>query len=152
MKKLYAAALLAGLALGAQAQTVQVTEAWARPAVPGQSATSVFAHFKSPTGARLVGVSTPAAGMAQVHEMKMVGDVMQMRELDGGLALPPGQDVALTPGGQHIMLMDLHQALPAGSKLPIELRFVDANGKASTVKLDVPVQMLPPKPGAQSKP
>ncbi|MBV8380656.1 MAG: copper chaperone PCu(A)C [Paucibacter sp.] len=146
MNKLYVATLLAGLALGAQAQSVEVTQAWARATVPGQSATGVFAHFKAPVDARLVGVSTPAAGIAQVHEMKMVGDVMQMRELEGGLALPAGQEVALTPGGQHIMLMQLHQALPVGSKVPVELRFVDAKGHASVVKLEVPVQMAPPKP------
>ena len=37
-----------------------------------------------------VGISTPAAGTTEVHEMKMDGDVMKMGELPDGLEIPAG--------------------------------------------------------------
>ena len=48
---------------------------------------------------------------------------MRMRELPDGLTLPAGQAVALTPGGFHIMLLDLKQPLVAGQTVPVQLRF-----------------------------
>jgi len=41
---------------------------------------------------RLVDVKSPAADKAEIHEMKMDGNVMRMRELDKGLEIPPGAD------------------------------------------------------------
>ncbi|MBV8604360.1 MAG: copper chaperone PCu(A)C [Pelomonas sp.] len=152
MKNQFIAALLAAAAAAAGAApgpAVEVTQAWARSTVPGQTASGVFAHFKAPSDMHLVGASTPAAGVAQIHEMKMVGDVMQMREMPGGLALPAGADVALGPGGQHIMLLELHQTLKVGAKLPLELRFVDAKGHASKLDIEVPVLALPPAAAAK---
>ncbi|MFX0590980.1 ATP-binding cassette domain-containing protein, partial [Glaesserella parasuis] len=41
---------------------------------------------------RLVGVESPAAGVAEVHEMKMEGDVMRMRAIDGlDFSVRPGE-------------------------------------------------------------
>ena len=51
--------------------TVDVRDGWVRQSVPGQSGTGAFMKLTAPTGARLVGISTPAAGVAEVHEMKM---------------------------------------------------------------------------------
>src|SRR5690606_34829876 len=86
--------------------TVDVRDAWVRQSVPGQSGTGAFMKLTAPTGTKLVGISTPAAGVAEVHEMKMEGDTMRMRELSGGLDLPAGKTVELKPGGYHVMLMD----------------------------------------------
>ena len=60
----------------------------------------------APEGAKLVGASSPAAGVTEVHEMKMEGDVMKMRAMPF-LDLPAGKTVELKPGGYHIMLLDL---------------------------------------------
>lgn len=53
----------------------------------------------------LVAASVDAAPETEIHEMRMDGDVMRMRELDGGLVIPAGQSVSLQPGGYHLMLM-----------------------------------------------
>ncbi|WP_326540977.1 copper chaperone PCu(A)C [Pseudorhodoferax sp.] len=118
---------------------VDVKNAWARPSVAGQSGTGAFMQLSAPQGLRLVGVATPAAGVAELHEMKMEGDTMRMRELKDGLALPARQTVELKPGGYHLMLMDLKQPLAKGTQLPLTLRFVDAKGVASQRELQVPV-------------
>jgi copper(I)-binding protein len=46
--------------------------------------------------AKLVGVSSPAAGVVEVHEMKMENDMMRMRQMPA-LDLPAGQLVKLAP-------------------------------------------------------
>ena len=136
------AARLDVVALGVA--TVDVRDAWVRQSVPGQSGTGAFMKLTAPTGTRLVGISTPAAGVAEVHEMKMEGDTMKMRALAQGLELPAGQTVELKPGANHLMLMDLKQPVAAGSTVPITLRFMDAMGVASEQTLQVPVAVGAP--------
>jgi copper(I)-binding protein len=151
-KVLTAALLLAGSAL--YAQTVEVSGAWVRATVPGQMGTGAFMSLTAREGARLVGVSSPVAGVAEVHEMKMEGDIMKMRALPA-LELPAGQAVQLKPGGYHLMLMDLKQPLPKGGTVPLTLRFQDAKGLESKLEIKVPVSAVAPaamagKPPAQT--
>ena len=146
LKSLTAIALLAALAAlatgTAQAQTadpaVNIKDAWVRTAVPGQKATGAFMKITAKEGARLVGASTPVAGVAEVHEMKMDGDVMKMRAVPV-LELPAGKTVELKPGGYHVMLMDLKAALPKDSTVPLTLLFKDAKGVESRLELKLPV-------------
>ncbi len=143
--KLKALALIAALACGTlYAQTVEVKDAWVRTSVPGQKATGAFMKITAKDGAKLVGVATPAAGVAEVHEMKMEGDIMRMRAVQGGLDLPAGKTVELKPGGYHVMLMDLKGALPKDSTLPLTLTFKDAKGIESKMELKVPVTTMAP--------
>lgn len=143
--KLKALALVATLACGSLfAQTIEVKDAWVRTTVPGQKATGAFMKITSREGAKLVAVSTPAAGVAEVHEMKMDGNVMKMRAVQGGLDLPAGQTVELKSGGYHVMLMDLKAALPKDSTIPLTLVFKDAKGVESKVELKVPVASVAP--------
>jgi copper(I)-binding protein len=144
---LCAALGLTGLAAMAQAQTVEVRDAWVRTTVQGQKGTGAFMKLTAPNGATLVSASTPVAGVAEVHEMKMEGDVMRMRALPG-LELPAGKTVELTPGGFHVMLMDLKTTLPKDSTVPLTLVFKDAKGVQSKVELKVPVATAAPGGGA----
>ena len=143
--KFKALALIAALATGTVfAQTVEVKDAWARTSVPGQKATGAFMKLTAKDGAKLVAIATPAAGVAEVHEMKMDGDVMKMRAVPGGLDLPAGKTVELKPGGYHVMLMDLKAALPKDSTVPLTLTFKDAKGVESKLELTVPVATMAP--------
>jgi periplasmic copper chaperone A len=126
------------------AQTVKVEGAWVRTAVPGQMGTGGFMRLTADQDMRLVGVQTPVAGVGEVHEMKMEGDMMKMRALPNGLALPAGKTVELTPGGLHLMLMDLKQALPRGSTVPLTLLLKDKAGKDIQMQLNVPVNARAP--------
>lgn len=137
------AALLALAAGVASAQTVEVRDAWVRAAVPGQSGTGAFMSLTAKDGAKLVGVSSPVAGVAEVHEMKMDNDVMRMRAVPA-LDLPAGKTVALKPGGYHVMLMELKQALPQGSTVPLTLTLRDAKGRESKVEMKLPVAASAP--------
>ncbi len=138
------AAFATASALSAFAQNVTVTDAWARATVPGQKASGAFMKITANENTRLVGVSSPVAGVAEIHEMKMDKDVMHMAALPGGLDLPAGKTVELKPGGFHVMLMDLKAQLSKDSTVPMTLTLQDDKGVQSTVALKVWVGMQPP--------
>ena len=133
--------------VSANAQTT-VTDAWVRGTVPQQKATGLFAQITSAQGGRLVSASSPVAGVVEIHEMSMEGDVMKMRALPGGLALPAGKAVALKPGGYHLMLLDLKQPLKTGDTVPVTLVFEGADKKRETVEIKAPVKALASSMGA----
>ena len=135
-----AAALLAGMA---HAQSVDVKDAWVRTSVQGQKATGAFMKLTAKDGAKLVAASSPVAGVTEVHEMKLEGDIMKMKAVAGGLDLPAGKTVELKPGSYHLMLMDLKAALPKDSTVPLTLVFKDAKGVQSRLELKVPVAAAP---------
>ena len=142
--KMTLAAVALCLASGAAfAQNVEVRDAWVRTTVQGQKGTGAFMKLTAKEGTRLVGVSSPVAGVAEVHEMKMEGDIMKMRAVDG-LDLPAGKTVELKPGGFHLMLMDLKAALPKDTAVPVTLVFKDARGVQSKLDIKVPVGTAAP--------
>ncbi len=136
-------ATLTAVAGGASAQTIDVKDAWVRSTVPGQKGTGGFMKITAKDGAKLVGVSSPVAGVAEVHEMKMEGDIMKMRALPA-LDLPAGKVVELKPGGYHLMLMDLKAPLLKDSTVPVTLTFKDAKGVQSKLELKLPVSAIAP--------
>ena len=142
MKQLLAALLLSAAASGALAQ-VNVASAWARPAVPGQTGTGAFMTLTSKDGAKLVGASSAAAGVVEIHEMAMDHNVMKMRPITS-LELPAGREVQLKPGGHHVMLLDLKQPLKVGDKVRIDLRLETRDGKRVTQPVEVEVRQAAP--------
>ena len=144
-----ALSLATGL-VSAQAPAVKVEGAWARATVQGQKGTGAFMNLTAKEGTRRGGVSSPAAGVAEVHEMKMENDIMKMRTVSS-LDLPAGQTVQLKPGGYHVMLLDLKAPLAKDSTVPMTLRFKDAKGVESKLDLVLPVGLAAPGTGS-SKP
>jgi periplasmic copper chaperone A len=141
-------ALVTGaLTASAQPRQPQVEGAWVRSSVAGQQGTGAFMKLTASEPVQLVGVSTPVAGVAEVHEMKMEGDVMRMRRLDK-LDLPAGRTIELKPGGYHLMLLDLKHPLVQDSTIPLTLSFRDAKGLESRLELQVPVALRAPGAGA----
>jgi copper(I)-binding protein len=123
----------------AASQPVIIEGGWVRATVPGQQATGAFMRITAREATQLVGVSTPVAAVAELHEMKMEGDVMQMRAVDK-LDLPAGKSVELKPGGYHLMLQDLKKPLDAGTTVPLTLVLRNAQGVQSRLQLELPVQ------------
>lgn len=148
----FAAGLLAAAAtlssMAAQAQ-VTVTEPWVRATVPAQKATGLFMKIEAAQDVRLLAASTPVAGVAEVHEMTMEGNVMKMRQLQAGLPIVKGQTAVLQPGGHHVMLMDLKQQVKAGDQVPVTLTFETvADKKSFTQSITAPVQALGGNPAS----
>jgi periplasmic copper chaperone A len=74
----------------------------------------------------LVAATTPATDMVELHETTADGSGgMSMREKEGGFPIAAGAELVLEPGGDHIMLMDLPQALLPGDEVELTLVFSD---------------------------
>ena len=129
------------LVAGAAHAQVTVQDAWVRATVPQQKATGAFMRLTAAQDARLVSASSPVAGVTEVHEMKLVDNVMKMRPLPA-LDLPAGQAVELKPGGYHIMLLDLKQPVAQGSTVPLTLVFETKDGQRTTQELQAPVRAV----------
>jgi copper(I)-binding protein len=136
-------AALAALTLCATAAMAQTTvnDAWVRGTVAQQKATGAFMQITSVRGGRLVSVVSPVAGIVEIHEMTMRGDVMKMHAVPG-IDLPAGQVVELKPGGYHVMMMDLKRPLKAGDQVPLTLVIEGKGGKRETLTLNAPVKPL----------
>jgi len=75
---------------------------------------------------RLVSGSTDVARRFEIHEMRMEGGVMKMRELSDGLEIPPGATVELKPGSYHVMMTNLSRQLTKGERVKASLTFEKA--------------------------
>lgn len=134
------AAACALFALPTLAQTT-VKEPWVRSTVAQQMATGAFFSITSADGGKLLSVSSPAASVVEIHEMKMAGSTMKMRAVTA-LALPAGKVVELKPGGYHVMLMDLRAPLAAGQSIDLILVVEGKDGKQETLTVKAPVKAL----------
>ena len=138
--------LLALIAPCAAAQ-VTVQDAWVRATVANQQGTGAFMQITSARDARLIEVQTPAAKVAEVHEMTMIDNVMRMRPVKA-LDLPAGKTVELKPQGYHVMLMGLKDQLKDGDTVAITLTVEDKDKKRATVEVKAPVKPLSYAPAA----
>lgn len=136
-----AAALLACAFNASAIAQVTVSDAWVRATVPAQKSSGAFMRVTSPVPARLVAISTPVAGVAELHKMEMQGDRMKMAAVDT-IELPAGKEVNLASGGYHVMLTDLKRQLKAGDTVPLTLDVVTGKDKHSTVLVNATVRPL----------
>lgn len=102
--------------------------AFARATLPNAPVAGGFLTIANDgaTDDMLTAVASPAAARTELHKMAMDGDVMRMRALTDGLAIPAGETVTLAPGGLHIMFTDLTGPLREGETVPVTLTFAQA--------------------------
>lgn len=139
----YAALLAIVLAAPVQAEDVKtgdlvITQPWTR-ATPGGAKVAggyLTIENKGSTPDRLVSGSTNAAKKIEIHEMAVNNGVMTMRPIDDGLVIEPGKTVKLTPGGYHLMLLELNSPIKQGDTIAVTLEFE----KAGEVKVLFDVQ------------
>ena len=142
LRRLALAALVAILALPAFALdyklgAIEIGHPWSRATPPTAESGGGFLAITNTgtTPDRLIAVKSPAADKVEIHEMKMDGNVMRMREVEKGLEILPGKSVALAPGGYHLMMMGLKAPLKQGTQVPVTLVFERAG--AIDVQLSV---------------
>ena len=85
----------------------------------------------TPDAIRLTGVSTPVAGMSELHETTRDSNGVVSMAPIGELTLQPGESVSFEPGGKHVMLMNLSQPIVNGEHAQFTLHF--SNGSSITV-------------------
>lgn len=130
------AALAAGLALSAVPAWAKdytlgdlvITTPWTRATPAGAKVAGGFMkiHNKGKESDFLIGGASPVAGTVEIHEMKMDGGVMKMRELPQGLEIKAGQTVELRPGSYHVMFIGLKGQIKQGETIRSTLIFKKA--------------------------
>ena len=107
---------------------ITVTGAFTRAMLPhAQSAGGYFAIANAgPDADTLTGASSAAAPDIGIHQMKMNGQVMEMSAVEGGLPIPPGGSVALTPDGFHLMMTGMPKPFTQGACVALTLHFAKA--------------------------
>ncbi|MGO1537829.1 MAG: copper chaperone PCu(A)C [Leucobacter sp.] len=105
-------------------QGVELNDAWAKA---DEGMTGVFGTIENHGAEDLVLTSAESdtAGIIELHETSTSGENATMSEVEGGFEIPAGGTHALEPGGDHIMLMELHEELLAGDEIPLTLHFDD---------------------------
>lgn len=133
--------------------TPTVTDVWARPALEGGNTAIYLSIRGGKTADELRSVTGPAdfAESIEIHESVVVdghdtddapgdghgstmapgGQMRTMRPVDA-IAVPAAGDVALEPGGYHVMVMGLHAELSVGDRVPVTLHFADAGEVQAT--------------------
>ena len=125
-----------------EAGPLRIGHPFARATAPAAKAGAAYMTIDNAgvAGDRLLSARSPVAGRIELHTIVKDGDVMRMREVEGGIEVPAGGRATLRPGGFHVMLMDLKAPLKEGDRFRLKLTFE----KAGIVEIEVAIE----KPGA----
>ncbi|TCW19931.1 copper chaperone PCu(A)C [Dietzia cinnamea] len=80
---------------------------------------------------RLVEVASVVSGEAELHETVSGTGGSMMREREGGFVIPAGGELVFEPGGNHIMLMGVHESIRTGQEVAVTLTL--ENGDSSEI-------------------
>lgn len=138
---LFATALLisAGAFAGA-ADSVSVQEPYVRMAPPNAPATGAFMIIKNngDKDLKVLKAANPASRVTELHNHINDGGVMRMRPVTA-VEIKAKGEVALKPGGLHVMMIDLKAPLKEGEIVPITLGFDDGSSKVVEAKVVRPM-------------
>ena len=103
---------------------LRIRNIWARPAFrSANSAVYLSLQNHGAKAERFLGATTEVAAAAEIHQVKMEGDVMLMTPVLSGVEIPANGHVEFLPNGYHLMLIDLRSDLSEGSYFPLALQF-----------------------------
>ena len=116
---------------------VMISDPWSPPLPPVAENGVVYLSLSNHEmkADRLVGASTPVADRVEFHTSVKHGSMMMMEKMQA-VELPPHGNVALEPGGMHVMLIGMKNPLKKDTSFPLTLIFEHAG----TVSVDVIVR------------
>jgi len=145
-----AAVIFVGLTVwAAETGRISVADAWARPTIGQSGTTAAYMTIANQgnTADVLKRVRSKKVKSIEMHQATVTADgVVQMRKVEGGLPIDAGGSLVLEPGGTHLMLVGLEDALNAGEQLLLTLEF----DRAGPVDVLVPVSAAGPKTSANT--
>lgn len=120
---------------------VHIAHPWSRemPPVAPTAAAYFVVHNMGAEADRLLSVSTPHAGKAELHEHLHADGVMKMQQVQS-VEIPAGGEVKFAPMGHHVMLFNLKQQAKDGERFPLTLTFE----KAGPLEVEVAVHKSAP--------
>ena len=124
---------------GCSVKTLQVQDAWARPANAGSNGAAYFIiHNPSKTEDVLLSASSDVAEAAELHMSSMNADGIMMMEPQESVPVSAGENVEFKPGGLHVMLVNLYQDLGVGDTFELNLEFQNAGSLTLQVEVKEP--------------
>lgn len=124
-----------GAAPVSQAAAVAITDQWVKAADQGMSAAFGEIANASDAEARIVDATSPASARMEIHETVGLDGQKMMRPKAGGLVVPAHGSVALAPGADHLMFMDLTGPLRTGAEVPVTVKFADGSSTTFTARV-----------------
>lgn len=105
--------------------SLTIDRPWSRPTIGKAPNSAAYMKITNKGSApdTLTGVKSEVAEHVQLHTVMKEGEVMRMRPVKGGIAVPPNASLELKPGGYHIMLMGLTKKLAPGDMFDLTLQF-----------------------------
>ncbi len=120
------APLMLFAACSAQPQTPVVKDAYIRlAAVPGSQEAGYFMMRGGAKDATLVKVEAAGVPRAELHGSRMTGNGMATMDSLPNVTVPTGEDVALAPGGRHVMLFDMNSGIKPADRVTLTFAFAD---------------------------
>lgn len=120
-------AVLGGLLLvsvaGAAGAAITLQDAWVRALPPTQPNTAAYLTVRN-SGAEAVaidGASAKLAGRVELHDSVTSDGMVRMQQQET-VTVPAGGQLEFTPGGLHLMLLELERMPKVGEELEICLR------------------------------
>ncbi|WP_085630891.1 copper chaperone PCu(A)C [Pseudomonas sp. R16(2017)] len=127
-----------------KAGELEIAHPWSQELPPNAPTVAAYfvIHNAGKTDDRLLGVDSPIAPKAELHEHVMQGDLMKMQQVPN-VAIPAGGNVTFAPMAYHVMLMNPsdRSLLSDGKRFPLTLHFE----KAGDLTVEVAVQKEAPQ-------
>jgi periplasmic copper chaperone A len=103
---------------------IQIRHPWARATPPGAKVGAGYLEIRNKGSQpdRLLSASTSVAKRVEMHVTEHAADVAKMRQLRA-FEIPARERLTLSPGGTHLMLVDIARPLKKGERISMTLRF-----------------------------
>jgi copper(I)-binding protein len=121
---------------------VSLANAWMRPAYAGQPSAQVYVDVRSERPLKLVAASAPVARRAELVLVDPPSNDPATHRAVAELPVAGGGETRLALGGSHVRLVEVSRDVWPGERWPLELAFVDAEGKRVTATAEVLVRGL----------
>jgi copper(I)-binding protein len=143
MKRTAGVLILFVLLIGASAcsgtENLSVENVWSRPGFQGDNS-AIYLTIRNPgeQGDILLQALSDVAGAIEIHLSKMDSSGVMTMERQDQIIIPAQESVEFSPGGLHIMLVNLAQDLSVGDTFPITLVFEKAGELLVEVEVKQP--------------
>jgi copper(I)-binding protein len=129
--------------MATQGAEVAIGDPYVRAVPPGQANSAVFMSLenRSDQDQALVAAESDVSEIVELHTHIEEGGMMRMRQIEK-IDVPAGETVILQPGGLHVMLIGLQQALEPGQTIDLTLVFEDG----SRMPVQAPVRRIEMQP------
>ncbi len=136
---LLSGSLLAATVAATAADSIVIVDPYVRAIPPGQTVSAAFMQVKNTSDQKhaIVKAKSTISKVVELHTHTQESGMMKMRQVEK-MEIPANGETILQPGGLHIMLIDLHDALKLDQKVALTLEFEDG----STKDIEAPVRKI----------